>query len=462
MPGVCNLACILLHHIAMRIHVKKIVAGLAVLLACFITPAAAQMSAPDTFVFDLINQFRAAPYARALSLGYDPVFLQERGIGPETVFAPYVPDEALGQAAAAANAQAKNPETDAKTIPPVRRYMAETGSMLTFSHFMPMETAGTFFVENLFKKELDTGQFEFVLSNAFAHAGVSVDAGMAENEMNAWFFTMTIGSFERTSDIQVLNLINQIRAEPGIILAYMEPDFVQLVQQNPHIYHLPRLNFYPIFQNSLLHQWARTDTEQPAQTDAADKEPSFDILDIYPGDFFRSATVGTFWEDSAAARPVMELFFALVRQELSTWPFRAVIFSNRFNEAGTALSVQTLENSSSGILSLGAGSGERQMVSETGIYQSRIYGIVFSDTDQDTLYSPGEEMAGHFVTVYDEFGNTAVNAVTDNAGHFSLALDSGRHWIVTARAGEQTVSRAIHTDRDLFVKLDVTPALPLP
>jgi hypothetical protein len=447
----------------MRIHVKKIIAGLAVLLACFILPAAAQMSAPDTFVFDLVNQFRAAPYARALSLGYDPVFLQERGIGPETAFTPYIMDAELGQVAAAANARAQNPEADAGTIPPVRRYMAETGSMLTFSHFMPMETAGTFFVENLFKQELDTGQFQFILSNAFAYAGVSVDAGMAANQMNAWFFTMTIGSFERTSeDIQVLNLINQIRSEPVLLLSYMEPDFVQMIQQNPHIYHLPGLNFPPVFPNKLLHQWARTDAAQPVRTDEANGAPFFDIMAVYPGDFFRSATVGTFWEDPVTARPVMDLFFALMRQELSTWPFRAVVFSNRFNEAGTALSVQTQENSRSGILSLGVGSGERQMISETGIYLSRIYGIVFSDKDQDTLYSPGEGMAGHFVTVYDESGNTAETSVTDNAGHFSLALESGRHWVVTVQAGEQTVSRAIHTDRDLFLKLDVNPALSLP
>jgi hypothetical protein len=265
----------------------------------------------------------------------------------------------------------------------------------------------------------------------------------------------------------MLNLINQIRANPSLVQSYLDADFMEIIQQNPSIYFLPMLALSPVFPNSLLNEWARTDAAEgtPADDDDGSKESeSVDLRQLYPGDFLQTATVGTFWQDPGGARPVTDLFFALLRSELATWPLNAVVFSNQYTEAGAALSVDIDGEIGSGILSVYAGSKILEPESETALPVSRIYGIVFSDQDGDRLYRTGQELAGQTITVYDEYQNPVTSAVSDNAGQFSLALESGRHWVVTTRTGEQTVSQPFipTAGQDLFVKLAVPPEPTLP
>ena len=491
-------------------HIKKIftglvffLTGLVIFLLPGISPAAVDITDPDMFVFELINQYRTAPFAHAQALGYDAAFLQEKGIAPETVFAPYVLDEGLCTAATAANARAAAAAVDPVPVPPVRRRMIQTGSVFSFSHFMPIETAGSIFVQNLFKTELETGEFTFVLSDAFQYAGIGADPGVvAASQMNAWFFTLTLGSFERVSEMQILNLINQVRAEPALIDSYL--DLPVLLQQNSRLYHLPNMDFAPVFIDDTLQQLAREDvggllSPESVDPDAAAPQVSVPTQDAvvpddsqenYPGVFFETATVAASWEDMTAARPINDLFSALLHNEFSTWPYHAMVFSNRFTRSGVAVNLETVENTGTGIVSFFAGfpvlepfqpepllpeTPETFLSEETAVSQARIYGVLFTDHDDDYLYSPGEEEVQYVVTVFpldDGIGDTGGLAditmdpvqtvVTDNAGHFSLELEPGRHWVFEAQKDDQVSRRIIYIGSDHFVKMNFTPPPVLP
>lgn len=204
----------------------------------------------------------------------------------------------------------------------------------------------------------------------------------------------------------------------------------------------------------------------------------------WPGEWFQSLTAAASWDNMAETRPVVDFFTALLFNELAGWPYRALIFSNHFTEAGAFVFLDTvettesevelqeteyLESGGSGLVTLCAGSavpasplnpGE-ETVSET----ARIYGLLYPDQDEDSLYTPGEELTEETVDVYPLSGNfgespdtaseTAYQVVTDNAGHFSLSLEPGRHWVFETWKQDQVSRRIIYIDTHRFVKLSV-------
>jgi len=463
----------------------KITTVLVLLAVCCVNSAAAETSSRDIFVLDLINQYRAAPFAHAVSLGYDPVVLQEKGIDPETVLAPYELDEELSNAAHDANSPASAVDAEAESIPPVRARTTRTSSVFSFFYFIPMETAAQVFVENLFKNELDSGVFQFVLSKEFQYAGTAVDPGVvAETRMNAWFVSLVLGSSERVSEMQMLNLINQVRAYPPQTQYFIHTDSVALFDQNPNLHYLREMQFSPLFPDEVLQHWARADVAMSgtSQEDVSGTDVGVSVADFhqsYPGKFFQTATVAASWQDMTTARPVADLFSALLYSELSTWPYGgAVVFSKYYAQAGVAINLETIENTGIGVVSIHAGSyidwslvpeETEQPPQETE--QVRIYGLVFFDHDDNRMYSPGEEVMQQTVSVYeltqdpllvpDENPAFVNTVVTDNAGHFSLSLAPGRQWVFEAEKDGETVRRIIHIEEDHFVKMFFSPTYPV-
>lgn len=468
--------------------------------------AAADTGMSGRQVLDRINQYRQAPYEHAVALGFDPGHLETIGILPDTRFAPYEPDDDLSLAAAEANALAVSPETPADQdpadeTPPTpdpcgRQQVVQTEAVLTFSNFIAGETAAALFAENLLKTELNTGVFEYVLASGFSHAGASVDPGVRDGR-NAWFSTLMLGSAARITDMQMLHLINQIRAEPEQVETYLSAGLDTVFQENEQIYLLPTLRFQPLFFDRLLYELAQADVLTP---DAVSFGPDNRMIlnteageKTWPGEWFQAMTAAGSWENMGGARPVTDLFTALLYQELTGWPYNAVIFSNQYTEAGAFVHLDADESSEtgdlpgletvpeppvrsgSGVVTLCAGSAAPvpEPVSpgtdETGSAPGtvRIYGLVFLDHDENGIYSPGEELAGETVNVYliQETGEAAgsvqapaYRVVTDNAGHFSLTLESGRDWAFYAWKGDRYSPRTIFDiDTDRFVKISFIP-----
>lgn len=451
-------------------------AWVVILLLWGLAPAAADVSIPDQMVFDLINQYRQAPYDHAVSLGFDPAVLESKGILPDTQFPPYVLDEELCAAADDANDRASAPETAPVPPAPVRQQMVETGAILTFANFIPAQVAGNFFVENLFQSELEAGEFQYILSDTLTHAGVSLTTGTAAGR-NAWLFSLMLGNTVRTTDIQVLNLVNQIRSEPGLIPFYLPMEPQSTLFRKWQIYFLQTLQFDPMFFNDRLYACARADVLDTGENSPDDATMDFDVADqdpVDPRDAYadmcsRSVSVASFWQNLADVQPVTDLFTFLLRNEISTWPHSAVIFSSLYSEGGAYFSVVegepidagdpqgTIKYPGAGVVSLYAGSGDMPSESSSS---DRIYGVLFDDHDGNGVYAIGEEMTGHPVHVYDENLTLVTTVLSDNAGHFYLTLESGRYWLFETNNGEQDIRRRIFLDKDQFVKMGFSPPEP--
>ncbi len=218
----------------------------------------------------------------------------------------------------------------------------------------------------------------------------------------------------------------------------------------------------------------------------------------WTGEWFQEMTAAVSWADMNEARPVRELFTALLLQELAVWPYNAVIFSNYYTEAGPFVHLYTDDSpdtgdgtdletdpesptqSGSGVVTLCTGSAAP--VSETdpsGLGTAvpdpgtvRIYGLVFLDHDGDSLYAPGEELANETVDIYPLAGNPGTTSddgsgssasepvyqvTTDNAGYFSVSLDPGQYWVFETWKQEQVSRRIIYIDTDRFVKMSFFP-----
>jgi hypothetical protein len=223
------------------------------------------------------------------------------------------------------------------------------------------------------------------------------------------------------------------------------------------------------------------DSQYVLTTDGGDEK-------TWSGEWFQNLTAAASWENMAEIRPIVDLFTALIYNELALWPYSAVIFSNHYTEAGAFVfldSVGTQESEGavpgpeveegaiggSGRVTLCAGSPvpvpplspDDELAPKT----ARIYGLLFLDQDDDTLYSPGEELAGETVDIYPLTGENgmpydsnvepAFRVVTDHAGHFSLSLESGRQWVFETWKDNQVSRRIISIDTDQFVKMSFFP-----
>lgn len=448
--------------------------GIVMMLAVGEYTSASAVDGANSYVLDLINQYRTAPYEHAVALGYDPAVLAEMGIVPETRLRPYEMDETLFESAENANALAAG--TVDETWIPVsadRLRTVQTGSTLTFSNFIPMETAGSFFIENLIKRELDSGNFQYILSTDFRYAGVSMVPGVLDG-LNTWFSSLVLGTSARVIDIQMLNLINQVRAEPELVPLSVSTDFLELLKQNQRIHQLPLLQFQPVFFNEQLYGFAEADVigsngEEGGSKDLLEEvilqalpEVNPESVNSYSGGYFDIATAGVTWTDLAEARVVTDLFSALLVNEFSTWPYNAVIFSNHYNEAGVYISVEPGEPVPSpetwkpplqpGVGAVSYVSGPGVPVTDSVMEPARIYGILFVNSDGDYIYAPGDEVPRETVTVYDVHRNWVTSAVTDNAGHFSVTLEPGWYWF-EAWHSDQYVHQLIQVERDQFLKL---------
>lgn len=471
----------------MKVRIKYmifLIAAMGVILTTGVYSHASSVSEfcdePERFVLDLINQYRTAPYFHAVSLGYDPMVLAEKGINPETWLAPYEMDEILCAAATDANAEAAALPDDSRVpVKPERQRTVQTGSVLTFSNFIPVETAGTFFVQNLLKNELNSGDFQFILSNAYKYAGVSLTPGVLDGR-NAWFSSLVLGSAARVIDIQLLNLINQVRAEPQLVPLCVSTDFLDLFRQNERIYQLPGMRFQPVFFNELLYEFAEADVLKPDAPESgmeADAQWNMETAveqaihepeNTYPGGYFDNVTASVSWTDLSNARYVTDLFSALLVNEFSTWPYQAIIFSNHYNEAGAFISVDAGEpqvNPEPWKPSLHPGIGTVSFFSGPGMQlpnadplpeaetpSARIYGLVFIDYNGDYIYAPGHEAPRETVSVYDIHRNLVTSVVTDNAGYFSVTLQPGQYWFEAWHAG-QFVQQFVQVEDDQFLKM---------
>jgi len=434
----------------------KIFLTLLCLTALICSPVLADTSEDEAWLLERINYIRTAPFSCAQDLGYDSEFLKQRSIFEETAFTPWQADEYLNALAVAEN----NSAQELPVPEPAHDFArtAQTGGVLSFFNYMPVRAACTIIIDNLFKKEIEENNPAHLLSQNYAFAGISIRGGVTENGQNGWFVTICLGSSILTSEVQVLNMINQVRAEPRAAGHYIETDLLPLMEENWGLLDVFANDYPPIFFNSDLNASARAGAFFMLHGDYP--EPlAFTMTPVermaYYGYEGLNATESmqiTVLPKGDAVFAVNRFVSSLILDELAGYPEGAIVFGGEYQAAGVGISFVSGTDFDTGVACLDAGTDPP---ADTGV--SRIYGIFFKDLDGNAVYSPEEGMANQSVQVYDETLNLVESTGTDNAGHFSVTLETNRNYIF--RAETETVSAAgeVFVCADQFVKLICAP-----
>ncbi|WP_287036716.1 hypothetical protein [Desulfobacter sp.] len=441
-------------------------------------PSAA-LSAEDTESFlKIINEIREDPYNYAKGLGYEHDFLIGKGIYPETKeFKPYETDSDLTQAAVDESASMASEALSESTDPPVYRFSASTGGVVSFFNFMSREEAFIIVINYLFKKELDNESFDHILSKDYSSAGIAISAGKVGSG-NAWFVAICLRSAELVSEIQMLNLINQLRADPEKIWEYTDRNPAEVWGQN--ILELIYSEYNPLFFDASLSEYARAYSSYllngTYQDPLSDTQTAMERVAHcgygYEGDAVQESYVQIPSVAGESSPPVDSLFVSLIYNELIAWPTGYVVFLKDFQDVGFSMSFQEDESYNTSELSFVVGKKAPNASTDENAdinneQTVRIYGVLFSDIDGKGLYAPGYELIKQTVKVYDDKMQEIQSAVTDNAGHFFMELPANQQYYFTATIDDVLVSwegndgnHLITTDQ--FVKLTHTPTPDVP
>jgi len=416
-------------------------------------PAAALSAEDDQVFVDMINQIREAPYDYAIDLGYTHEFLSAKGILPETSYTSYSLDEDLSATAADESQLMAGEEITEPKAPPVHRLTASTGGVVSFFNFMTREEAFKIVIDYLFKEELDNNTFDHILSEEYANAGIAISAGKVGSG-NAWFVSICLGSAELVSEIQMLNLINQVRDNPENIWEYTDLNQAALFSKNMNIPNLFTVEYKPLFFNAALSASA-SETETDLEED---------VYHGYQGEIVQASDVEIRSLTEEDGRSVDLLFeFLMLSYELIDWPSSYVVFLRDVQDVGSNITYQSGDNKiGSSVLSFVVGKNEPTISNDENIdsntdEDSRIYGVLFSDNDGDGLYTPGEELIQKTVIAYDDEMQAVETAVTDNAGHFFMTLEPNRQYGFATIDDVLVEKEGVFITSDQFVKLVYSP-----
>jgi hypothetical protein len=366
--------------------------------------------------------------------------------------------------------------TETEEAPPVHRLTASTGGVVSFFNFMTREEAFKIVIDYLFKEELDNNTFDHILSEEYAYAGIAISAGKVGSG-NAWFVAISLGSAERVSEIQMLNLINQVRDNPENIWEYT--DLTQAEVNEPNI--LSELiygdyKYNPLFFDASLSDSAKahsfyTLNEVYQEEDLSETHTALERAKYYKyeGEAVQEFAVGKYFLTEDDDRSVYKFFLSWIEKELKeSPPCSAVVFSKNFQDLGSNIAFESgggVYDYDISVLSFVVGKNEPttsndESSSSDNDEKVKIYGVLFSDNDGDGLYAPGEELIQKTVIAYDDAMQAVETAVTDNAGHFFMTLEPNRQYRFVATIDDVLVEKeSVFITSDQFVKLVYAPDL---
>ena len=422
------------------------------------------------FFTELINEIRMDPFTKAESLGYDRETLKQTLPWLQDSYPPYNIDNFLNSRAIAHNAI--DEEISEPGLTPEYDYAktGETGGVITFLNFLSPDNAFKIIVENIFKQELNPERVSplHILSTEFHLLGIDVNAGVEmvdDNWRNAYFVTICFGSSILKSEIQLLTMANQIRSRPLALGAYLNPNATELIVNN--------LNFItctagypPLFQNSSLNESAKAYSRQLITIDrdssiTLSDDPLLRALEMgYNGIDVAETFVLRIHSIHDTSSEIAKTAFAyLLQKELKATPTRGGIFSLTANQSGVGISLFPY-NDHIVVASSSINAGT-QLSNNEILEKAKIYGIVYSDDNYDTVYTPGEEKEEATIVVFNKSENIIVNQITtDRAGHFTMTLDKNKDYRFETSYKNTTHSVEIYIEQNMFLPIEVTSLIP--
>lgn len=426
--------------------------------------ALSEVGEKETALLEQINSIRSAPFAYGLSLGYDAATLKERGLDENFALRPYTMDTELSRTAAWVNLEATRAAATEEYPVPLNLRYAETSGALSFFNFLPADVAVGIFVHNLFMNEIDSGCFAYILSSEYNQAGVSVMAGTNEDNTNAWFFTLSLGSSAGIFEGQLVNLVNQLRADPWYAIDITEMAMKDRFFMDVELIRLLNRKMAPLFFQSSLFNSARL----MAESAAVGSDP-FETGDTeeYDSTKVKQYAGNAAIEDGDMETAVNTVFKQIVTNDVENWQTHLGILNAEAMDIGPGIRIDEQEDAINRMfygLNIGIPDSEDEEPALDTAGQAKIYGLLFIDSDGDGLYAPGEEVRGRTIRIYEEEAfsenenaETVATPTTDNAGRFILSLESDKSYRFIYTPTEEDNCEAVdltkYIDGDVFVKL---------
>ncbi len=396
----------------------------------------------EAYIVALVNQIRLDPLGYAEGLGYNRQALFQQlpwlstaayGLNPVSV------SDFLNHQATALNSEDPSVVEPTPTIKTDYAIVGDINGVVSFYNFMDPFKAIDIIINNQVTKELDPAYDgkRIILSPDYKLLGIAFRAGRIQMEnglQNAFFLYTCFSSSLLTSEVQVVNMINQVRANPSEAYKYLPVN----------LGFLPG-GYGPLFFNDALAStaWKALSAEVDVLAHALNFEFPEPIVAY-------TAVVETFPKADANTL-AMWIFSSLMIRETIAYPLRDVIFSPSWNNAGPALFA--VGNESSAFLKLTLVSGQTDKADPK---ISRIYGVAFTDTDLSGLYTPGEDAADRVISVYDNRTGTRVQTVvTNKAGQFNLYLPNNSEYNIQTGRDENRSGRLIFLTTDQYLNLMV-------
>ncbi|WP_020588594.1 hypothetical protein [Desulfobacter curvatus] len=419
--------------------------------------------AEESSLLDNINTIRQAPYAYGLTLGLSQDQLSGCGLTESASFEIYNMDESLNVMAFQMNEAAMSDESDQEDQIPAFSTVTEVGGIFEFSNFISMDTAGKIFVDNLFKKEIESGNFQYILSSEYTQVGVSVLAGTTHGYPNTWFFSLCFDAESSVNDAVLLTLVNQLRADAwGVVSAnILSNNFSGEI--DPVLGRVLLKKRPPLFLDPTLSEISSIAVQTGEETGAVSED---DEIPSYDGTLLPEiGGIVQLQGSNSSEKKINRIFGTILEDTLPHLETIPGILNDDAQDIGIAtMTSESLDDSVSIRFNLNTGIPSLTAAQDD---VNRVYGVLYVDQDKNGYYSPGEEVCSRNISVWvkDAEAENYVQTqtiTTDYAGRFLLSLPSKKRYrfsctVQNADADTQSFDLYKYLYKDVFLSF----ALPI-
>ena len=347
----------------------------------------------------------------------------------------------------------------------------ESLGLLGFSNFIdPSESVRAMF-EKMFCNELDPSSTEQwnILNPEFTQAGIALGTGTLYLDgyiFNVYMVTCDFGSRADVTGLQLLNLINQARANPLETAAALGMDTEQLIAEYPWLSEIMTNGLPPLTFNARLYSAARGHTldmlkEGYYSNDSLDgrthedriRESGYEAVES--GEAVGYACQRIYEKPCEAAAIFLKRIFITDLKDPE--PGEMTILNPLLKEAGIAIAEGTsvplggICGDEVALLTADFGAAET-----AGIF---LMGVTYVDENDNGLYDAGEG-APAVVTVNGP-DDMIFSLHSDGTGYFSMPLDDkpGEYVIIALMADGRAFTRSVEIDgtsRAVFIGAPTT------
>jgi len=314
-----------------HIVIKTGLAAIMLMIVLMTSAFPVQADDPDEntlAIIELINQIRLDPLTYAEGLGYDRQtlltdlpWLGDYALGIEALTV----QDFLNQRAFALNSDDPLTEEPVPTLDTDFAFTGDIGGVVAFINFMDPATAIEIVVNNQLASELDPlyEGIRYILSSVYSYLGADFRSGRTmykSGSRNAYYISITFGSSRLTSEVQVVNMINQMRAMPFKTYEALSLDTTFLPG-----------NFSPLFFNEPLSLTAAAGLYSEIDFSAYAAYYGFQGAGVEGSSIIES------FPEADSDLHALWTFYSLILNEMKTYPDKNTIFHSLYNGIGSAL-----------------------------------------------------------------------------------------------------------------------------